>query len=219
MKFINKLNLVILAVASLCFVFPAQAQRGFDVYAGSVRTVVLAPPYLYTGGAAMNAGTNGWVDCKGFDGMAKIDFASVTNVGNSTFTVTVQTSTDQTNLVTLANASYASATSIVYTNFFYSGYPTNLITATDNYLLPGSIVTPSAASAGWATPYLNVSANPYTNTVSAMTITTNGVQQVGFNIGDALRYLRVIVTPGGGATNGCVSAVLTAHTSYTTYPF
>lgn len=211
MKLINKLNLVILAVASLCLT--ASAQRGFDVY-GVTRTLIVAPVTLYNTGAG--PWTNSWVDVRSFDGIANLDVFCCTNVGNSTFTITVQGSNDQTNTTTIGSASVASSTTVIYTNGYYGG--TNF-SATNIYLLPGAIVTPTATTAGFATPYLNNLANPFTNSLSAYSPTQYGVTHIGLNIADANRYMRIIVTPAGAATNGVVGAILTAPANYTSYPF
>ncbi len=198
---INKLKLMILAVASLCLAVNS-AFAAADTFAG-VRTVVVDSPRLISGGGN-NTVTNSWTDIRGFEGIAKIDFTSKTNAAGGTLSVLVQTSQDQTNFTTLANAAYATSTSVTYTNWQYGG--TNL-SATETVNYPGTVTTPTAATSGWATPYI-VSA-PFTNTVSALSLTADGVTTIGFNIADANRYIRLIYTTGGTATNSTVSATLT----------
>ena len=204
---------MVLAVASLSL--PAFAQRSVDTYAAP-RTLTLAAPALFSGGGAYTSGTNVWVDVKSFDGIAKIDFITVTNVANTTATFTVQGSMDQTNITTVGSASIASPTTVVYTNIFYGA--TNFL-ATNVWQLPGAIVNPTAATAGFSTAYLNALANPFTNSLSAASLNYNGVTTVGLSIGDSPRYLRVIITPGGAATNFTVGAVLTGFVHTSSYPF
>jgi hypothetical protein len=204
MKF-TKIVTVILAVASLSL--SAFAQRGFDTYA-IPRTLIVAAPALYSGGAAGPA-TNSWVDVRVFDGTAKLDIFCVTNVANSAFTISLQGSMDQTNLTAIGNCSVASSTSIIYTN---TSYGSNNLTATDVFNLPGVVTTPTASTAGWATSYLLP--NPFTNTITAYSPAQGGVTTIGFNVGDSPRYLRMIVLPSGAATNGVVGAVLTGHVNF-----
>lgn len=199
MKFIQKLKLVVLAVASLSLVSSALAAA--DTFAG-LRTVVVDAPRLISGGGN-NTVTNSWTDIRGFEGIAKIDFTSKTNAAGGTLTVAIQTSADQTNITTLANVAYATPANITYTNAMLG---TN-ITATDTINFPGVITTPTAATAGWATPY--IVPNPFTNTVSALSLTADGVTTIGFNIADTSRYIRLVYTTGGTATNSTVSATLT----------
>ena len=198
----SKLVLLILAVASLSF-----SGLAADTYAGA-RTLTLAAPALYSGGGAVNSGTNAWIDIRAFEGIAKIDILACTNVGNSAATVTIQSSDDQTNLTTLSSVSYAVATSAIITNVLYGG--TNL-TATDVFNLPGTLTAPTASSAGFATPYINYATAPFTNSASAISIpgAANGVVTLGFNIADSRRYMRLIVIPSGAATNLTVGAVIT----------
>ncbi len=214
MKF-TKIVTVALAVASLSIsVF---AQRSFDTYSAP-RTLVLSQPVLYSGGAAFTSGTNAWVDIRSFDGIAKVDVFGCTNVSNSSFTITIQTSTDQTNLTTLLNVSAATATSYIYTNFYYGG-GSNCITATNTWNLPGAPTVPTANTAGWATPYLNAVANPFTNTISAYSPAQDGITTLGVSIGDAPRYARLIVSLSGAATNCVVGADITGYVHSSSYPF
>jgi len=197
MKF-NKLNMVILAVAS----FSISAFAGVDTFSG-VRTVVLDAPRLISGGGNATV-TNSWTDIHGFEGIAKIDFTSKTNAAGGTLSVLIQGSVDQTNLVTLGNVAYATGANISYTNYMYGG---TALYATDTINFAGVVTTPTASSSGWATPY--IAPAPFTNTVSALSLTADGVTTIGFNIADAPRYIRLIYTTGGTATNSTVSATLT----------
>ena len=176
----------------------------FDTFAAT-RTIVLDSPHVITV-TAVALVTNTIADTHSMSGIAKIDFTCITNTVGGTLTVNVQGSQDQTNWTTLANVAYATATSITYTNTSY-GNGSNL-NATTVFNLPGVTVNPNAQTAGWATPWLNPAL--LTNTPSAFALTPNGVYTIGYNIDDAARYLRLVYTPGGTATNITVSAVLTA---------
>lgn len=193
-----------MAVAAVLFAVPCFAQRTIDTF-GAVRTVVLSPAQNLVVGVA--AVTNGPIDMKLFEGVAKVDIFSMTNTGNTggTLTCTLYTSPDQTNLTALSNFALISGTTAVnYTNLYYGG--TSLWT-TNNYLLPGTITTPTASSAGFATKYL--ASLPYTNS-GAITVTSKGYVEVGYNVADANRYLYAVWTPGGTFTNFTTGAVLTA---------
>ena len=196
------LKLMLLAFSSFCLTISAQAQM--DVFSG-VRTLIVDSPRTLLVSATPLV-TNSWVDIHGFEGIAKIDFTSKTNAGGGTVTVQVQTSQDQTNFTTLANVAYATGVSATITNWMYGS--TNL-TATDVFNIPGTVTTPTAATAGWSTPYILPA--PFTNTVSALSLTADGVNTIGFNISDANRYIRLIYTTGGTVTNSTISAVLTAR--------
>lgn len=199
---LNKYIMPILAVASLSLT--AFAQRSSDLY-GAPRTVVLSATKSFTG--ATGIVTNGPIDIRLLDGIAAVNIFSASNsaTAGGTLTATLLGSQDQTNYSAITY-SLATATSVAYTNFWYD---TNGLKATDVYLLPGTVTTPTASSAGWATPYL-VSA-PFTNT-AAITCSPLYPTQVGVSIGDAPRYLYIVWAPGGTVTNFTTSATVTAAT-------
>lgn len=201
MKLITK---ILAALALILCVSTVRAQSGFNVYEG-FRTTVVAPQTLSSGSGA-GIVTNWPVDLHGFEGVASLILTVGTNVGGGTLTCSVETSPDLTNWTALGSYSLASPTVVKYTNTFYGG--TSLI-ATNVYLLPGTITTPTASSAGFATQYLNPA--PYTNSGSINVINTNGVTVVGFNIQDTQRFMHVYWTPGGTVTNYISSAVLVAR--------
>ena len=207
---LNKIAIVALAVASLSLT--AFAQRGLDTFS-IPRTLSLGVANI---GPLSGLTTNGPYDIKSFDGVAKVDIFCYTNSGTTGGTITAQLwgSTDQTNFVALANyALVTGTTTITYTNYFYGG--TNLI-ASNKYLLPGTVITPNAAVSGWATVYLNPLS--FTNS-GAITPTAGGLTEVGFNAGDALRYLYLVWTPGGTVTNFTTGAILTGNVHSSSYPF
>lgn len=196
-------------LALLALALPASAQRGFDVF-GIPRTAILAAPLNLT--AASNAVTNGPVDIRVLDGIARIDLFTHTNTGNSggTLTATLYGSTDTTNLTLLSSFAFINSTTAVnYTNYYF-GQGTNSFTVTNKWLLPGTIVTPTPATAGFQTKYLNPATVPFTN-AAAITVTPPAQYEIGFNAGDALRYLYIVWTPGGTFTNFTVGALVTGY--------
>lgn len=212
MKFTKNI-LTVLAVLFLCT--SAFAQRGFDTFSVA-RWLVVAPPTLFSGATALNLGTNNWVDIRSLSGIATINLFCRTNTGDSALTITVQTSNDQTNLSTLANVALAIPATVNYTNRYYGG--TNVIAA-NVFNLYGSVVTPTASTSGFATPYINPAAVPYTNTISATTPSYNTFSTYSVNIADAPSYIRLIVIPSGATTNFDIGAILTSVPDYSSYPF
>lgn len=205
MKISQKLTISAVAIVAIMasFVFPASAQVGFDAYA-QTRTIVLESPRILTasGPAFTNANP---VDLVGFEGIAKVDISSCTNAGGA-LTAQLFTSPDKTNLTALANYSLAQQANVLYTNRAYS----TTIIGTNTYNQAGVATQPTAATAGFATPYLDNS-SPFTNS-GAITITTKNVYTVGFNAQDvAGRYLYIVWTPTGSSSNDIVSATITAR--------
>ena len=206
MNTIKKLSLVLVATV---FCVAAFAQNGLN-YFEIPRAVVLANPQLISGGGA-GPQTNGWVDLRQFDGVSRIDIFCCTNVGNTSMTATLETSLDTTNASAVTYA-LATGKTVNITNWYYGG--TNLYVA-NTYNLPGTVTTPSAATAGFATPYLLPA--PFTNT-AAITIsanTTNGICSVGVDTDSLKRYIRIYFTPGGAATNTSVGAIMVGRVQQT----
>ncbi len=199
----NFTGLGLALVALLAFVPSALAQSGFDAF-GNLRTLIVQSPTNLSTGTTVS-----WTnDTHGFQGVAILTLIAQTNgiAGGGVTTATIEGSTD-TN--TFAAITYARATisSVNVTNTALAGtyFP-------DVYFLPGTTTTPTAATAGWATPYLLPA--PFTNT-AAITMPIGGIAQIGYNVGDAPRYLRITWTATAGAiTNTMVSAVLTARRSF-----
>jgi hypothetical protein len=195
MKF-NKFIIGLAVVAALVSVQVASAQVGFDTFAGT-RSLVIGAPSLWATTAGINTVTNGPVDIVGFSGRGCIYLTSV--IPGGTLTAQVYTSPDSTNWTALANyAAITSATSVSITNSYPTGVGTNLV-VTDSYLLPYTATTPTAFSAGFNTPYPLY--NQWTNT-GAVTATSNGTRVIGINLTDSARYVQVVWTGTGTATNG-----------------
>jgi hypothetical protein len=192
MKFISK----ILTVGLLAVCTSAFAQLNLFQ---EPRTIALVYPQVVSTATFSNTVT----DIHGYEGVAKVDICTVTNAGCSASGLTIYTSPDQTNWTALANFAKAVSNSVIYTNVYYSG-GTSAITATNVIMYPGTITTPTASSAGWATKYLLPA--PFTNT--SLTL-PSGLQTIGFVIPDQARYIQFAYTFTSG-TN-FVSATMTAR--------
>ena len=102
--------------------------------------------------------------------------------------------------------------SLEITNAYYS---TNDV-VTDSFLLPGTVTTPTAATAGFPTPYL--ASTPFTNTAAITLVSSGAVTKntmVGLRIKDQKRYLFLVLAGSGGTvTNFNVSATITGPSAY-----
>jgi hypothetical protein len=194
--------ILIVAVIGLMAALTLPARAQFNQFA-EPRALVLTSPTLISGAAAGNL-TNAWVDTHGMAGIGTVTFFSCTNINAGAMTVTLEASSDGTNAVAFGNYARATATDVTYTNRYY---PT-AFNVTNTFLLPGTVVTPTAATAGFATPYL--SSAEFTNS-GALTVTARGIYQIAYNVGDAPRYVRAIWAPSGSGTNVSVGAVLSAR--------
>lgn len=185
---------MLLAVASLSLAVTCYGQgRGYDVF-GALRTIQLGTPVTLT--AVANGATNAPIDTHGFDGVALIQILSLTNATTpGAVTAQLFTSDDTTNWTALANYAVGTATSENITNKM-SGNGTVIATQTTIY--PGTVTTPTASSAGWATPYLLPA--QFTNSGS-VSILAKGAYTVGYNVSDAKRYLEIVYS-GSNVTAG-----------------
>jgi len=207
-----KFTKYIVALAA-CIGTVAQAQLGFDAYSASRELVITAPVNINVVTAGPNGlYTNAAVDLSPFIGNVKIDITANTNIATATGTLTVSMygSADATNWTAVANyAIQQTPYSQSITNMGFAN-STNLI-VTDSFLLPGTVTSPTAATAGFATPYLLPT--PFTNTaaitlISSGTVTGNTI--VGLRVKDQPRYLRLLyAATSGTVTNATVSATLT----------
>jgi hypothetical protein len=177
----------------------ASAQNGFNLFQ-TMRTLILAPPTLLSGGTAVPS-TNNWVDLHGLDGMQTVTISTGTNsIGN--LKCTLETSADKTNLVAITNFALATQTDVAITNYYWGS--TNLF-ATNTYLLPGTIQTPTSYSAGFASTY--VLPAQFTNGFP-LTVGAKALYQIAFPISAASRYIRIYWEGSGTGTNAMVSAIL-----------
>jgi len=197
----------LLMVAAIAGLVTAQAlaQRGEDLF-GPVRTIVLSGPTIIAASATPMQ-TNGPIDTHGFVGVATLDIATCTNAGGA-MTLQFYTSPDQTNMTTLANYALGVSSSLSYTNLMYGS---NTLIATQTTIAPGTITTPTSATAGWATTYIVPAL--FTNT-GAITVTAKADYQVAYNVADAARYLYAVWTPTGSLTNNYVSVIFKGYRQY-----
>lgn len=204
MKF-NKIS--ILAAAMLAFAFTSMGQGiGGDTFK-AVRTLVLSFPQNIVAGTSVV--TNGPIDKALLNGVGQIDFLTFTNNPATVLTATLYGSADQTNWVSLPTyALVTNTTSVVITNEYWGG--TNLL-ATNFEVNPFTTTYPTAASAGYATPYpAEGTGGVFTNT-GAITISgAYRVVQVGVNLTDLQRYLEVVYAASGTGTNITPTAILIA---------
>ena len=183
----------LLAVALLAAAFTAGAQNGFDLF-GIPRVLVVAAPQVLAGASTVTTA----VDTHGYEGVANVQFFAKAYGAAGTVTALLETSSD-TNTWTAVTYAAAVSASVIYTNSAL-GSATNVY-YTDTYLLPGTWTTPTAATAGWASGYLAPAA--FTGT-AAVTLTTATYKSLGYQIGDAGRYLRCTFTATDAYTTNCV---------------
>ena len=140
----------------------------------------------------------------GFIGSAFIDVWAVTNNGTNTVTVTPQTSQDTTNWTSLTNYAISTTNTLTYyTNTAYSGNVTGALLATNMDVYPFTTTTPTASTAGFATPY--PLPQPFTNTGYFTPVlngpganVTNGMTRIGIaNVADLSHYFRLVITNSG----------------------
>jgi len=197
MKTTNKFFFLLAMIFSL--VFSAEAQLGYDIFGGA-RVANVIPPQNLLAGASLVTNT---VDLVNFDGNASLLlYANTNGATGGTLTATLYSSFDKTNFTAVNTYALATASTIVSTNRYYGG--TNLTSST-SYLLPGVWTTPTASSAGWATPYFAPAL--YTNS-AAITLSNPTVVNVGLPVNDLGRYLHIVYTVGGSVTNYTVGALL-----------
>ena len=199
-------NLFVLVATVFGLAISAHAQFGFDAFAGT-RTLVMTGQNIVPGTSFI---TN-TVDKVRLGGTGALTFLTATNTGatGGTLTATLYGSTDKTNFVAISNYALLTAPSTeTITNYFYGG--TNLTTA-NSVFLGGTVVNPTAYTAGWATPYIAPAA--FTNT-GAITLNGTTAVQVGLRLVDCPRYLHVVYNPGGTVTNFTVQTILTAGNQF-----
>lgn len=200
MKF-NKLILGLAAVAAVSLATSAYSAIDNDVYS-TTRLLQIGTPGTLLPTALVT--TNGPVDLLGYNGTGFILFNTGTNAGG-TLTATIETSPDTNTWTQLANFSLINTVTTANVTNLYFG--TNAIVV-NSYLLPFTATYPTASTAGFATPYPAM--NLFTNAAGAITMTKAGSYVVGIRLTDAPRYLHVVFSATGGATNGStfVSATL-----------
>lgn len=190
---------LVLILGLFVFVPPGHAQ--FNQPQEPV-TLVLDPGRVIIGFASATV-TNSWVDTHGMLGQAAINLFVVTNAAGSV-TATLEGSNDATNALSFGTYAVATSTAVTYTNTYY---PT-AFNVTNTYLLPGTVTTATAATAGFAGSYL--APWDYTNT-GAVTPALKGVTRLGYQVQDKPRYVRLIWTTSGSLTNLTAAATITGR--------
>jgi hypothetical protein len=203
-----KLSRIVACAAFLVLcAMPASAQS-FDLY-GSTRKLVMST--VSCGPAAtVTAASNNCVDIHAFTGIITVDIFSSTNDNSSGNTFTLETSSNTTNWTALANFAVGNPTAALFTNLYVSTIP---VWVTNNYNLPGTNTTPTASTAGFASPYLITS--PFTN-AGAISMNT-GFYTVAFRADDQPRYFHIKFALSG--TNACAGAVITGRPAQPYGPF
>jgi cytochrome c-type biogenesis protein CcmE len=196
MKFIKKLTLSILAIASIS-AMSARAQ--FDYFA-QPKTYVVSP--MQSVGGAVST-TNNWVDVRNLGGIVKLDVIDFSVAGSNSVTFAIQTSQDQTNVTTLGNVAIATQTTANNTNIMYGGVG---LIATNTINLAGVLTTPVPATAGFSTQYI-VPAQ-FNNTATGLSLISNSVTSFGFKVDDANRYIRIVYTGTTGSTNAVGATII-----------
>jgi hypothetical protein len=176
-----------------------------DVFNGTRALQVVLPSEF---GSGLSPLTNQFVDLVGYAGRGELIVTIATNcpvatTGGGNFNVEVQTSPDTNVWTDISNYAFINGTTaITYTNLYFgSNYWT-----VDNFLLPGTVTTPSAGTAGFATPYLAPLA--FTNTASTNIMANSGTYIYGINLTDSPRYLQVIFRNSTAAKTNTVGVQL-----------
>lgn len=186
-------NILLCGILAMSAAFNCAAQSGFN-YFEEPRTIALTWPTNLT-----TTTSNLVIDIHGFEGIGTVDMMALSNTTGVTITALLSTSPDRTNWTAVTYA-LATSNNVIYTNLYYgSGTPL----ATNQLLRAGTLTTPTASSAGFASKY--VLPAPYTNT-GTVSIGTLQLATVGFSVPDAGRYLQIAWTITGTSTNA-VSAV------------
>lgn len=209
MKFIK--NIFKLAALGMLFAscaLPAMAQRGWDLFSVP-RYFVYGPTNLKVATAVYS---NAPIDLLPMTGIGNLLITCQTNTGSNGMicTATIYTSTDATNWTSVSNfALITNNTSLIFTNTTYGGFNAGSLTNTNTVLLPGTVTTPNAASAGFATSYL--APILFTNAAGAISMQISGETLIGLNLDNLGRYLSVAFTPTGTTTNETVGFVLQGY--------
>jgi hypothetical protein len=172
-------------IAGLALLAPC-AHAQFDAFA-DFKTIVFQIPtnYATSSSATATVYSNSVIDISGFEGVAKIDITGIPNNSTNTIVPTIYTSKDQTNWTAMANYAIATLTTIKVTNYNYA----TALYGTNFFNWPGTVTTPTAATAGFANKY--TLAAPFTNSGAISTLLTNTTVTIGFNTADQPRYLQM----------------------------
>lgn len=203
-----KIHSRILALAVIAGLALTVAANSFDLFNSSRTAVVTPPAKLAMTGTTASLATN-VVDKIGFDGIGILTLTVCSNSADvavdPTLILNIEDSPDTTNYTVLSTIATAVQTSLSYTNTGL-GVGTN-IAVTDVFLLPGTLTTPTAATAGFATPYISPAA--FTSLGTITNTSASKAYQYGINLRDTQRYLRIRYSLNGSNANYSVGATLT----------
>lgn len=184
----------------------AQGVNGFDFY--SVPRFITWSPTMLTNHSGTLTASNAPVDLHGFDGVASVFLTTSNYAGNAgtpAFCARLFGSQDNTNWFLMTNCSYATAATYNITNKIGG------VVATNQYLLPGTVTTPTAATAGFASPYLVP--QPFTNAGVILTNVSGGSGLIGWSVQDGPRYVQVQYIVTGTDVAFTVNPVIIARRS------
>lgn len=200
MKFLK--NILVAAMLAVGCTLPAMADQ-FDLYGGTDTRVVAA---LHV--TAQGSNNTATTPMFGLNGIATLQIWFGPDNASGTGAFTVQTSPDNTNWSTMTSCCVSTVYTNTYTNNIYAAAVT---TAYTNLLHGSSVLTPTAATAGFATPYIV----PLLLTNTGVFQLTNAANaEVAFEVVDQPKYIRLAVTTGGTGTNSAFGAVLRGHKIY-----
>lgn len=201
-----KLKIAVLASAMLVTALAAKAS--IDLF-GAPRVVQVSPPTALGTGAATPV-TNAVVDLRNYDGVVNLLVSMKTNAAGGVAVLTLYSSVNGTNAWTaVTTAATATSTTVISTNMAQGAGSANF-TATNTYFLPGTLTTPTAGTAGFASVYLT--AAPFTNS-AVVTFTGDGWYSLGLNIDDLNRFMIGVWTVSGTTTNMTGAAIMVGHRS------
>ncbi|HEV2350808.1 MAG TPA: hypothetical protein VG028_13285 [Terriglobia bacterium] len=196
---------ILVGCAAVLFGGQLQAQP-FDLF-GMPRFIVLAPSAIITNTPNTSTAvfSNAPVDIHGYDGVADIIFFATNSpyASGKTIYAYLLGSNDDTNWFNLTNCAVTTSYTYNITNL-YLGNINNV--ATNTYLIPGTITTPTAGTAGFASTYLAPAT--FNSGGTLLTNVAGGIAILGYPVSDGPRYIQVAYTITGTApcafNVGCV---------------
>jgi len=195
----------------------AQGGRGFDMFGNPRYFVVTGIQTITNNLANQSTGVTvsntiaayTSVDVRNCVGEAVVLLSVTNNNFNAaapTMYAFLEGSMDQTNWYTLTNTAIMTNLDVSITNAYWGN--TNVQTV-NRYPIPGVFTTPTSATAGFASVYLQSA--PLTATGILCTNVTGTQCVMGWNIADGPRYIHIVYKVGGTNASFTVSAVAIAY--------
>jgi len=205
-SFAITLGLTLLGLLAFSPMCHAQGAGAGDMFAG--------PRFLVLDVGTVKAATTASsvidlpIDIHGYDGIASVIItAPVEAGGDATGTIYARLEGSPDGQVT-GTTNWTILTNCAVMNTFTTNILTSLVSGilgvTNTYMIPGTVTTPTANSAGFAGQYL--SATAFTSAGVGLTNVASGIAVIGFNVSDAPRFIRLKYTVT--AQTNCVSAVM-----------